>query len=148
MFVWNLTESNLLSCLRAPLHSCTTSHLLSDCQCSLCLPPVRRRQLGKVTATFSLRQEIVHFLTKFNVLPALPAVPGSLPRKRVQSYTLFPDPPNFLPTKCALKHRFNICSQLTKLRQNRKRLSFLQLTLQRAFYRKNCQIRAIKNKML
>ncbi len=40
---------------------------------------VQRRQLGKVTASFSFRQEIVHFLTKFSIQPAFRPSRGLFP---------------------------------------------------------------------
>ena len=40
-------------------------------------------------------------------------LPGLASRKRVQSYTLIPNPPNFLARKYAIKHIFNIRLQIT-----------------------------------
>lgn len=40
-------------------------------------------------------------------------LPGLASRKRVQSYALIPNPPNFLARKYAIKHIFNIRLQIT-----------------------------------
>ncbi|WP_289742381.1 hypothetical protein, partial [uncultured Duncaniella sp.] len=71
-------------------------------------------QLGKVTAKNQEPKTLFKLLTFFCFCTApRSGLPGLASRKRVQSYALVPNLPNFSARKYAIKHIFNIRSQIT-----------------------------------